>query len=232
MRWPHRIRRSRQAKRVQMRLTETDGLELVVPWRMSLQKASQFFDQSQEWLESQSTDCHNWDERQALKKNDYPTEIHLRSCEESWQVDYESQPQSRLSLTTDQHALRLSGPVADQTGCLRLLRRWVRSEARRILVPWLDRVASLMRVSYHSVAFRTQRSLWGTCSAQQEISLNDRLLFLPPALVDYVVTHELAHTIHMNHSQRFWRLVGSHCSHYQDCRRRLRDADALIPVWI
>ena len=54
---------------------------------------------------------------------------------------------------------------------------------------------------------RAQRSRWGSCSRQRAISINQKLLFLPPALVRYVFIHELCHMVHFDHSPAFWRLV-------------------------
>ncbi len=58
--------------------------------------------------------------------------------------------------------------------------------------------------AFKRVSIRNQRGRWGSCSGNGTISLNWRLLLLPPALQDYVILHELAHTREMNHSSKFW----------------------------
>jgi hypothetical protein len=64
------------------------------------------------------------------------------------------------------------------------------------------------------------------------ISLNARLLLLPPHLVDYVLVHELCHTRHLNHSSAFWRLVARHCPTYPAHRRELCAAGRQLPAWV
>ena len=54
------------------------------------------------------------------------------------------------------------------------------------------------------------------CNARREVRLNWRLIQAAQPTIDYVVVHELAHLIEMNHSQRFWKLVASVCPHYRE----------------
>jgi len=82
-----------------------------------------------------------------------------------------------------------------------------------------------------ALALSSARTRWGSCSAQGGIRLNWRLIHLPPAIVDYVVVHELAHLRHMNHGPRFWALVESVCPEYRALRAELRRLAAHLPHW-
>ena len=88
------------------------------------------------------------------------------------------------------------------------------------------------RVSYWSdvtglypnqLQFRSPRSRWGSCSSQKHISLNWKLICQSPALIDYVIVHELCHLQHLNHSTQFWNLVVSHLPDYQVIEKVLQD---------
>ncbi|MDR2863853.1 MAG: M48 family metallopeptidase [Puniceicoccales bacterium] len=65
-------------------------------------------------------------------------------------------------------------------------------------------LANPLGISIHRVSVRNQRGRWGSCSSSGTVSLNWRLLLLPPHLQDYVILHELAHRLHMSHSRLFW----------------------------
>ncbi len=65
-------------------------------------------------------------------------------------------------------------------------------------------------------------SKWGSCSSQGNINLSTRLLFAPPEVVDYVIIHELAHLIEMNHSDRFWKIVREAMPDYKKQERWLK----------
>ena len=75
--------------------------------------------------------------------------------------------------------------------------------------------SSRMQLVPKSVRIGSQRSLWGSCSSKGNISLNWRLVAAPPAVLNYVVVHELAHLKHLNHSLSFWSFVSQFCPKYK-----------------
>ena len=74
------------------------------------------------------------------------------------------------------------------------------------------------------------RTRWGSCSSRSGIRLHWRLIHLPPALIDYVVAHEVAHLVEMNHSPRFWAVVERLYPDWRNARAALRQASASLPV--
>jgi hypothetical protein len=69
-----------------------------------------------------------------------------------------------------------------------------------------------------------QKTRWASCSRHRTVSLNMKLLFLPPELVRYVFVHELCHTVHMNHSREFWRFLAVKEPRYKELDKQLRTA--------
>ena len=113
-------------------------------------------------------------------------------------------------------------------------RRRVRRSAHRCLAPaerraaqaWFSaRVAEwaeFMEIEYARVCVRDMTSRWGSCSSKGRLSFNVRLLNAPGELIDYVIVHELAHRVEMNHSKRFWAVVEKALPEYKLLRKRLR----------
>lgn len=85
----------------------------------------------------------------------------------------------------------------------------MRAEAKRIFPLKISKLASMYNFYYKGVSINKSKTRWGSCSSQKKINLSYFCLFLPEHLIDFVILHELCHTIEMNHGSNFWRLLDS-----------------------
>ena len=97
-----------------------------------------------------------------------------------------------------------------------------RAEAARVLPPLLHTWATRLGLDVGSVHVRDQRTRWGSCGGNGRICLNWRLVLMPDWVRDYVIVHELMHLKRMDHSPRFWRLVGEAYPRWGEARAWLR----------
>jgi hypothetical protein len=93
----------------------------------------------------------------------------------------------------------------------RRLRDWLAAEARRLIVPLALAKAERVERPVKRISVRDQRSRWGSCGPDGSLSFSWRLILAPPEVLDYLVAHEVAHLVHMNHSARFWALNEKLC---------------------
>jgi len=128
--------------------------------------------------------------------------------------------------------LVVTGDLADPAAGRDALGRWLRRKAQATLVPRLAELAQSHHLEYDRACVRQQKSRWGSCSRRGTISLNINLLFLPPSLVDHVLLHELCHTAELNHSARFWTLLGYHDPDCRAHRKQLRRVRTALPSWV
>ncbi len=128
--------------------------------------------------------------------------------------------------------LTLSGNTGNQAHCVAALRRWLSGVARREFEPRLRALGALVGAPYERMHIRMQRTCWGSRSSSGTISLNLCLLFVKPELLRYLMVHELCHGRHMNHSKRFWAMVGRFEPNYRKLDRHLGDAWKDVPGWL
>ena len=102
------------------------------------------------------------------------------------------------------------------------LERWYRVRAREEVAWRLEEACARAGTSYRSLSIRAQQTRWASCSSNGTMSFNWRLLLAPEEILDYVVEHEVAHLEVLDHSQRFWRLVGRRSPRYREHERWLR----------
>jgi hypothetical protein len=107
---------------------------------------------------------------------------------------------------------------------------WLKTRALEVLVPRAEHFAARLGVAAPCVGLSSARGQWGVCMAGGAIRLNWRLVHLDADLSDYVVAHEVAHLVEMNHSKRFWSLVSGLYPAWREARERLELAGAAIPI--
>jgi len=111
-----------------------------------------------------------------------------------------------------------------------LLQRWLKVRTHQVLAPRAAHYAARIGLRAPPVAISNARTQWGVCMADGRIRLSWRLAHLAPELADYVVAHEVAHLVELNHSKRFWRLVETLYPDWRAARRRIRLGAAALPI--
>lgn len=136
-------------------------------------------------------------------------------------------PAKRAGAAFTAGEIRLAVP--DNADPARVLEAALREKARALFDERLAHFAPQLGVAAPPLRLSSARTRWGSCSARGNIALNWRLLLMPPAIVDYVVCHELAHLKEMNHSPRFWSVVERLCPDWRARRLELRHLGRQLP---
>lgn len=204
--YPYQLVHSKRAKYLRLKLAHNGDLKVVVPNGVSLQKARLFVDSQVSWLEDRLSQLMHSE----LAKYNKPESLDLKYLDESWSLSYfVDKSVSAVSISSDPAMFHLSctGLVDDRSLLHKAIGLWLKPKAEAVIPQRLSVLAELHGFHYQRVTIRGQKTRWGSCSSQKNISLNYKLLFLPSEVVDYVLIHELCHTLEMNHSSRFWALV-------------------------
>ena len=126
--------------------------------------------------------------------------------------------------------LHIGVPEPHRRGAVRdLLLRWLKSRALDALAPRVAHYAARVSLPPPPLKLSNARTQWGVCMASGRVRLSWRLVHLDPELADYVVAHEVAHLVELNHSERFWALVEWLYPHWREARERIELAAATMP---
>ena len=221
------IRESQRAKRVILKVSRRNGLEVVVPTGFDTRQLPRILKANRTWIETQLA------KEQRASKMAAPNHIDLKAIGEHWQVQYQQDFDARFSLQeVGKDLLLVRGETSDAYGVARTLHGWLHLKAHVHLVPWLRDISREVGIPFKKATVRGQATRWASCSKLQNISLNRSLLFLPMHLVRHIFLHELCHIKQLDHSLRFWELVQQLEPDYKCIEAEVRKANRYLAEWI
>ncbi|MBO6506223.1 MAG: M48 family metallopeptidase [Kordiimonadaceae bacterium] len=208
---PVKLRRNAQARKMILRVDSTTGeLKLTAPKHVSVRELQKFLDENQNWIAAEKAKVADMPE---LGPGDVFPLLGHRVV-----IHHTGVPPRKVSLADGQ--LTVGGPI-DQAPA-RLV-RWLRAEAKRILMDDAGEFAHQLGVSFKRVSIGDMKSRWGSCSSTGTLRFNWRLIMAPVDVRRYVAAHEVCHLLEMNHSPQFWAHVSSLDSRYKINRKWLRE---------
>jgi len=104
----------------------------------------------------------------------------------------------------------------------RRLRDFLKNQATLIMTPLALSYAAKLGRKPKSIRYKDTKSRWGSCSAAGNLSFSWRIMMAPPAVMRYLVAHEVAHLVEMNHGRQFWQICTELCPSTQECRAWLK----------
>ena len=203
------LRRSSRARRLSLRISRLDGrASLTLPTRVPEREGMAFLREREAWLRK-----------------------HLAAIEPEMSVQIGGTVPFRgedLALVAGdvKRAKLVDGALVlpdDPSKTGKRVAAFMKLQARDALAAASDRYAAALGKPYGRISLRDTRSRWGSCSSAGDLMYSWRLIMAPPAVLDYVAAHEVAHLQHMDHSDRFWGVVERLFPNHKACRKWLRD---------
>ena len=213
-------------------MIDDDGLRVTAPRRITLTEIDNAIRAKQRWI---LTKLHERGERRALRQEKPPVQWIDGAALPFMGGDIilRLQPAERSHCVFDAELRELCiGVVAGlaEWQLKERVRIWLQAEAKRVFTERLAVYAVQLGVSYRTMTLSSAGTRWGSCTVDGSIRLNWRLIHFSLPLIDYVVAHELAHLLEMNHSPRFWAKVESVYPDYDGAKAALRKRSQELPV--
>jgi predicted metal-dependent hydrolase len=202
---PVRVRVSRRAQRLALKIDAVgDAVELVLPPRTSLPRALKFLKTNRAWVESRLA---------AL-----PPRVAFEDGKsvpvlgEPHRIRQVARSSERGPVWIETGEIRVSG---DKAHLARRVRDFLKERAREEIGRRARRLAQQVEKKVGRITVRDTTTRWGSCSANGNMAFSWRLVMAPEPVLTYVVAHEVAHLVEMNHGPRFWKLVDGLVPHVE-----------------
>lgn len=223
-----KIRRSSNIKFLSIRMAPGRGIWVNVPYGMGERQVMDFLREKREWISINRRHMDTYEEDTGVGLRiggEVKTKFHILKITEADQL----KPGYRI----EGNLITLSLPKQVQFNRIeKIVQQFLLEiylmECKQYLPGRVKSYADKFGFTYARLSFRNNISNWGSCSFDNNISLNIKLMKLPDEIIDYVILHELCHTVEKNHSDGFWKLVGKVCPDYARLRVRLKKYNTRI----
>ena len=188
-----------------------DAIEVRAPLHTSTADVLRFLDKHQRWVQ-----------KKVIEKKQRATE--MLSLADGGQVFYKARSlrvrhehSAVSSVSFDGDCIVIRAPGINTAKAEQVFRQWLLDQARAWLPARTQALAEYLNVGHklRDVVFRKTRSKWGHCTAGGRIQYNWLIMLAPDGVIDYMISHEVCHLLHMNHSAVYWQSVAGVCPDYQ-----------------
>lgn len=207
------IKRSKRAQRIALRLDSRERVvHLITPERMNLQKALNFAYKHREWIFKQLAELPP----QILFE--HGAVISVLGQDRRIDISYGT-GLKRTNIILKETEIFVSTNKDDPSG--RII-RFLKKLAQEELGKRAHEKAAEINKEIPAIQIRDPKSRWGSCGPDGRIAFSWRLILAPYASMDYVIAHEVAHLVHMDHGKEFWALCAELCDSYTKGKKWMR----------
>ncbi len=195
------LKQNRRAKNITLRIVPGPQIIISAPRLLSERKARQVISEKQSWILKKLQSARL--QKDTFKNGDTFTTLHHRIILTTHPPEDPVLRNECIYLKVDEN---LSNDETQEEIRIRI-REIIRKEARAYLPQRVAWLAQQYNFSYNQIRIKDSKTRWGSCSAKKNINLSLYLMRLPVHLIDYIILHELCHTIHLNHGEKFHLLM-------------------------
>ena len=196
---------TKDVKHARIRVSEEGKVRVIIPPSFTKEEIETLLVKKKRWIEKNLKFFEN-----KGKINLQRNQILLYG--NRYNYFYDSDCGSKVLVDHDHKTIRAKRNLLDTE----IQQRWMTSLAKKHLNTRIDELAYKLNFEYNKLYIRNQRTKWGNCSKEKNISLNWRLIKAPLFVIDYLTIHELVHTEIMSHTNKFWTMLKSHYPAYKE----------------
>ena len=197
----------RNVKHARLRVHEDGSVCLYVPQNFTEQEISKVLEMKASWIASKQQ-YFRQKGKILLRRNE------LLLFGNRYAYFYFSQYKNKVVVNEESRTIQARRNLLDKN----VQEQWLKSVAKKYIYPRVAELSENLMLPFNRLFLRSQKSKWGNCSADKNISINWRIIKAPDFVIDYVIIHELCHTLIMKHTVKFETLLNSHCPNYKQAQ--------------
>ena len=197
----------RDVKHVRLRVQEDGSVLMFVPNRFTDEEVHKVIEMKAEWIASKQR-FFQQKSKILLKRNE------LLLFGNRYAYYYSSQYKNKVVVNVEGKTIQARKNLLD----IPTQEKWLKSVAGVYIRQRIHELSEKLLRPVNKLFIRSQKRKWGNCSADKNISINWRIIKAPEFVIDYVIIHELCHTLIMNHTVKFETLLNSHCPEYKQAQ--------------
>ena len=204
-----------KSKRKTLSISINENAQLIVraPNRISDAKIQEFINEKSSWI------IKNKNLIKLRLQNTEKDQNNLLYLGEYFPIKKNIKSLKKVSFNGEEFITNLE----NQAQLSNALKIWYKDKFKELAIPRLNYFVDKYGLTVNQVRLKRQKTLWGSCSSRNNINLNFLLIMAPLKVIDYVIIHELVHTIHKNHSANFWSAVEDIMPNYKDPKNWLKE---------
>lgn len=208
-----KVSRRQGSRSIRITVSQTGEVRLSLPPRVSLEDGLNFLKDKQAWVQQHTKEQEFLDDGARIGS--------------MYTLRVMASKNSRVTHVIQDNSILIRIPEDMQFNDVQkkleqIAKKALQKSAEVLLPQRLDDCVRASGLSYSSLEIKPLQSRWGSCSSRNDLVLNTFLLQLPWDIIDYVIYHELAHTVHHNHSAAFWKKVELYIPDYKQKRKKLK----------
>lgn len=205
------LQQSARARKLTIRVDGQGQVIVTTPARFPKYRVAEFVESARDWIEKQ-------------KATQTKKPVLLSTAKALYfGSEYAVKVSRRMDGTVKvgKGVIIVSPLMITSAAVLSLLTSWLKARSIEYVTKRVYELSDEMKLPFKHLAFKQQKTRWGSCSSQKNLNFNWKLIHAPKEVIDYVIIHELAHLAHMNHGKHFWDLVATYDADHPHHRRWL-----------
>ena len=202
------VRRNKRSKHISMRVKPGGEVFVTAPTHVSMSYIEKMIETKSEWIKQKL------EKVSAIEKSITVFDLDTKFQTRSHRLLIDTHDKDAVTVRVSDGLIRIKCPctrVISDKDIQKTIRdgidKALRIEAQEYIPHRVKGLANKFNLKYRDVTVKKARTRWGSCSSRNNLNFNIHLMMLPEELIDYVIMHELAHTIEKNHSHKFWSLL-------------------------